>query len=164
MEGNLNAATQACRQILDIEPNHADASQLLKKLDAERHRAVPPDVTVAKSHHQRGQIAEAEKAYRAILQAEPKHPDAMYLLGVALLQQRRFEAVEQQLRLAISLQPNVAMLHYNRGLALQQLGRHQEALTSFDSALALKPDYDLALAQRNSILKIVPQIGVDRSL
>ncbi len=85
------------------------------------------------------------------------------ILGVALLQQRRFEAAEQ-LRLAIGLQPNVAMLHYNRGLALQQLGRHQEALTSFDSALALKPDYDLALAQRNSILKTIPHICVDRSL
>ncbi|MES2602488.1 MAG: GNAT family N-acetyltransferase [Pseudomonadota bacterium] len=163
-EGSLDAAAQACRQILDIDPNHADASQLLKKLDAERHREVPPDITVAKSHHQRGQIAEAEKAYRAILEAEPKHADAMYLLGIALLQQHKYEAAEQQLRLAIGLQPNVAMLHYNRGLALQQLGRHEDALTSFDSALALKPDYDLALAQRNSILKTAPHIGVDRSL
>ncbi|MFX8805451.1 tetratricopeptide repeat protein, partial [Acinetobacter baumannii] len=85
----------------------------------------------------------------------------MYLLGVALLQQHRFDAAEQQLKLAIGLQPNVAMLHYNRGLALQQLGRHQEALTSFDSALALRPDYDLALAQRNSILKSSPHTSVD---
>jgi len=163
-EGSLEGAAQACRQILDIEPDHADASRLLKKLDAERRRAVPANLTVARSFHQRGQIAEAEKVYRAILEAEPKHVDAMYLLGVALLQQHRFEAAEQQLRLAINLQPNVATLHYNRGIALQQLGRHQEALTSFNSAIALKPDYDLALAQRNSILKSAPHIGVDRSL
>ena len=163
-ESNLDDAARACRQILDADPDHSDASQLLKKLDAERHRAVPPDITVARSHHQRGQIAEAIKAYQAIIEAEPKHADAMYLLGVALLQQRKFEAAEQQLRLAIGLQPTVAMLHYNRGLALQQLGRHDEALTSFDTALTLKPDYDLALAQRNSILKTAPHIGVDRSL
>lgn len=163
-EGSFEGAAQACRQILDADPHHADASQLLKSLDAQRRRAVPANLTVAKGLHQRGQIAEAEKAYQAILKAEPKHADAMYLLGIALLQQHRYEAAEQQLRLAIGLQPNVAMLHYNRGLALQQLGRHQEALTSFDSALALKPDYDLALAQRNSILKTAPHIGLDRSL
>ena len=163
-EGSLEEAAQACRQILDADPNHSDAAQLLKNLDAERRRAVPANLNAAKGFHQRGQIAEAEKMYRAILQAEPKHVDATYLLGVALLQQHRFEAAEQQLRLAIGLQPHIAMLHYNRGLALQQLGRHQEALTSFNSAIALKPDYDLALAQRNSILKTTPHISLDQSL
>ncbi len=163
-DGRPDDAAQACRQILDIEPHHADASRLLKKLEANRRRAAPPDLTVARGFHQRGQIAEAEKAYRAILEAEPRHPDAIYLLGVALLQQGKFEAAEHQLKLAIGQQPNVAMLHYNRGLALQQLGRHEEALASFDSAIALKPDYDLALAQRNSILKAASHIGIDRSL
>ncbi|TKT72784.1 GNAT family N-acetyltransferase [Afipia massiliensis] len=162
-QGRLDDATKACRQILDIDPDHADASRLLKELDANR-RAVPADLAAAKGYHQRGQVVEAENVYRAILDAEPKHADAMYLLGVALLQQRRFEAAEHQLKLAIGLQPNVAMLHYNRGLALQQLGRHEEALTSFDSAIALKPDYDLALVQRNSILKTAPHIGINRSL
>ena len=163
-EGSLEGAAQACRQILDADPRHADAAQLLKSLDAERRRAVPANLATAKGFHQRGQIAEAERAYRAILEAEPKHADAMYLLGVALLQQHKYEAAEQQLRQAIGLQPAVAILHYNRGIALQQLGRHQEALSSFDSALALKPDYSLALAQRNSILKTAPHIGLDQSL
>ena len=163
-EGSLEGAAQACRQILDADPRHADAAQLLKSRDAERRRAVPANLATAKGFHQRGQIAEAERAYRAILEAEPKHADAMYLLGVALLQQHKYEAAEQQLRQAIGLQPAVAILHYNRGIALQQLGRHQEALSSFDSALALKPDYSLALAQRNSILKTAPHIGLDQSL
>ncbi|HEX7953032.1 MAG TPA: GNAT family N-acetyltransferase, partial [Burkholderiales bacterium] len=163
-DGHVDDAARACRQILDIDPHHTDASQLLKNLDTERRRAVPANLATAKGFHQRGQIAEAEKAYRAILEAEPKHADAAYLLGVILLQQRKFDAAEHQLRLAIGLQPNVAMLHYNRGLALQQLGRHEEALACFNSAIALKPDYDLALAQLNSILKAAPPIGIDRSL
>ncbi|CAN5214552.1 hypothetical protein BH10PSE11_BH10PSE11_11790 [soil metagenome] len=163
-EGNLEEAALACRQILDSHPDHADASQLLKQLDTSRRRAVPADLTVAKQFHQRGQIAEAEKVYRAIIEAEPKHADAIYLLGVVFLQQRKFEAAERQIRLAIGLQPNVAVLHYNRGLALQQLGRQQEALASFNSAIALKPDYDLAVAQRDSVLKTAPRVSVDRSL
>lgn len=163
-DGKPDDAAQACLQILDIDPNHADASRLLKSLDVELRRAGPASLNAAKDLHQRGQIAKAERVYRAILEADPKHTDATYLLGVALLQQRRFEAAEQQLGLAIVLQPNLATLYYNRGLALQQLGRNTEALASFDSAIALKPDYDLALVQRNSILKAAPHIGTDRSL
>jgi CelD/BcsL family acetyltransferase involved in cellulose biosynthesis len=163
-DGHPEDAARACRQILNIEPGHADASRLLKKFVSSRRHTAPADLATAKSFHQRGQIAEAEKIYRTILEANPKHADAAYLLGVIFLQQRKFEAAEHQLKLAIGLQPKVAMLHYNHGLALQQLGRQEEALASFDSAIALKPDYDLALAQRNSILKAAAPIGIDRSL
>jgi len=163
-DGDPGGATRACRQILDADPQYADAARLLKKLDAGQRRNVPTDLTTAKSLHQRGRIAEAEKAYRAILELEPKHPEVMYLLGVILLQQHRFEAAEHQIALAIGLQPAAPMLHYNRGVALQHLGRPKDALASFNSAIALKPDYDLALAQRNSILKAAPHIGVDLEL
>ncbi len=163
-EGNLAEAAATCRQILDSDPDHADASRLLAKLNADRPRTVPADLTAAKTFHQRGQITEAEKAYRAILEEDPKHIDATYLLGVIFLQQRKFEAAERQISMAINLQPNVATLHYNRGLALQHLGRHQDALASFNSAIALKPDYNLAVAQRDSVLNAAPRVSVDRGL
>lgn len=163
-DGDRDGAARACRQILEADPQHPDASRLLKTLSANRCATVPADLTTAKNLHQRGRIVEAESVYRAILEAQPNQVDAMYLLGVALLQQRKFEAAEHQIGLAIGLQPNIALLHYNRGVALQHLGRQEDALASFDSALALKPDYDLALAQRNSILTARPRVGIDRSL
>lgn len=163
-DGDPRGAARTCRQILESDPQHSDAMRLLKKLDAGPHRNVPTDLTIAKSLHQRGRIAEAEKAYRAILALEPKQAEAAYLLGVLLLQQHKFEAAERQIAKAIDLQPAAPMLHYNRGVALQHLGRAKDALASFNSAIALKPDYELALAQRNSILKTAPNIGVDRNL
>ena len=66
-------------------------------------------------------MAEAENAYRSILQADPNHFQAAYLLGVVLLQQRKFESAERQIGLAIRLQPNAAAPHYNRGVALTYL-------------------------------------------
>lgn len=163
-DGDVAGAARACSQILEADPQHADASQLLKKVDAGLRPSASANLTTAKILHQRGQIAEAEKAYRAILESEPKHAEAMYLLGVVLLQQHKFEAAERQIALAINLQPAAPTLHYNRGVALQQLGRAKDALASFNSAIALKPDYDLALAQRNSILKARPHVSVDRNL
>lgn len=163
-DGNLAGAAIACRQILEADQRHADASRLLKRLKGSPNRNTPIDLTTAKILHQRGRIAEAEKAYRAILESEPKHAEAAYLLGVLLLQQHRFEAAERQIARAIDLQPAAPMLHYNRGVALQHLGRAKDALASFNSAIALKPDYDLALAQRNSILKSTPHINLDLNL
>ena len=81
------------------------------------------------------------------------HVDAVDLLGIAFLQQKKFEAAEQQIGMAITMQPMAAAAHYNRGLALLYLERHKEALASFDSAIALNPNYDLAITQRENILK-----------
>jgi CelD/BcsL family acetyltransferase involved in cellulose biosynthesis/Tfp pilus assembly protein PilF len=163
-DGDLDGAARTCRQILEADPQQSVAARLLKKLGASQRRHVPADLTTAKSLHQRGRIAEAENAYRSILESEPKHAEAAYLLGVLLLQQHKFEAAERQIARAIDLQPAVPMLHYNRGVALRHLGRAKDALASFNSAIALKPDYDLALAQRNSILKAAPYINVDLNL
>ena len=74
------------------------------------------------------------------------------LLGVLLLKQRKYKSAERQIGQAIRIQPNVAASHYNRGLALMYLARGDEALASFNAAIALKPDYDLAITQRD-ILK-----------
>jgi tetratricopeptide (TPR) repeat protein len=152
-EGKLADAAQACRQILEVDPGHADARRLLKELEAEQQRRVPAGLIEAKGFHQRGQTSEAENAYRAILNADPNHVEAAYLLGVVFLQQRKFQSAERQIGRAIGLQPNIAAAHYNRGLALMYLNRREEALASFNSAIKLKPDYDLAITQRDNIVR-----------
>ena len=85
------------------------------------------------------------------------------VLGVIFLQQRKFQAAERQIGLAIGLQPKIAAAHYNRGVALMYLDRQEEALASFNSAIALKPDYDLAITQRDNISKATGRIRSDRS-
>jgi len=150
--GDLHDAEQACRQILAVDPHYADASGLLKELEAEQQHRVPASLIEAKGFHQRGQTSEAENAYRAILKADPNHVEAAYLLGVVFLQQRKFESAEQQIGRVIGLQPNIAAAHYNRGLALMYLNRREEALASFDAAIKLKPDYELAITQRDNIV------------
>lgn len=135
------------------DPRHADAARLLEEIEAGHRRSQPANLMQATALHQRGQIAEAENAYRAILKADPNQFDATYLLGVIFLQQHKFESAERQIGLAIRLQPNIAAPHYNRGVALTFLDRQEEALASFNAAIALKPDYDLAITQRNKIIE-----------
>jgi len=41
------------------------------------------------AHHQAGQLQDAERLYRAILQAQPNHPDANHNLGVLAVQMKK---------------------------------------------------------------------------
>jgi thioredoxin-like negative regulator of GroEL len=41
----------------------------------------PEALAVALQHHQAGRLAEAESIYRQILAVEPRHDDALHLLG-----------------------------------------------------------------------------------
>lgn len=44
------------------------------------------------SHHRAGRLQDAERIYRAILQAQPKHPDANHNLGLLASLAKQFSA------------------------------------------------------------------------
>lgn len=151
--GDLEGAARACRQILDADPDHAGALQLLQQLDTARRSRLPQDLNTAARLHHAGNLAEAEMMYREILDIEPGHFDVRYLLGVVYLQQRRYEDAERQLSQAIAIRPDVPAAHYNRGLALVKLDRIEEGLASLDGCIGLEPGHAQALALRDTVLK-----------
>ena len=102
--------------------------------------------------HQAGQLAKAARLYREILNADPRHFRALYLLGFVHFQLGDFAQAEQMIGAAIAIDPEVPDAHYNRGCALQQLKRHADALLCFDRAVALQPRYEEALINRGVTL------------
>lgn len=151
--GNLDGAVRACRQILSADRSHSGARQLLEQLDAARRALLPQTLSVAARLHQAGNLAEAEKIYREILDVEPRHFDVRYLLGVIFLQQRRYGEAEQQINQAIEIRPDVPAGHYNRGLALAKLDRIEDALASLDNCIELEPSHSQALALRAALAR-----------
>ncbi len=103
--------------------------------------------------HKAGELVKAEALYKAILQAEPEHFDALHMLGVVHLQTGRKEEALRLIDLAVTINPQAPIAFNNRGNALQSLDRYQDALASYDKALALKSDYDEALKNRADVLK-----------
>ena len=53
---------------------------------------------------------------------------------------------------ALGQQPDAETLWFQQGLALEQLGRYAQALTSYEQAVALVEDYSLALAHQCAVL------------
>jgi tetratricopeptide (TPR) repeat protein len=91
--------------------------------------------------HARGDLAEAERCYRAALALAPEHPTALHYLGVVLYQHRRLDEALPLLDRAVALVPGEPEFHNNRGLALTAAMRNVDAIAAFRRAIEIKPDH-----------------------
>jgi tetratricopeptide (TPR) repeat protein len=90
--------------------------------------------------HQSGNLAGAGTLYRQILRADPRHADALHLIGVIAYQTGNNVKAVEYIRKAITVNPQVSFYHNNLGNALQNLGVSDEAIKSFKEAIRLKDD------------------------
>jgi predicted O-linked N-acetylglucosamine transferase (SPINDLY family) len=95
----------------------------------------------AMRHHEAGRLVDAERMYEEILQADPRHADALHLLGVLAHQTGRHDRAADLIGKAIIENARVPAFHNNLGNARKAQGRLEEADTSYRCALALKPEY-----------------------
>jgi Flp pilus assembly protein TadD len=98
------------------------------------------DFAAAKTQHQTGNLAEAERLYRAVLDQDVGHAHAWYLLGVARWQQGDGVEAEQCLRQALERRPSWPAAHNHLGLVLARQKRWVEAALHFREAMRLQPD------------------------
>jgi len=101
-----------------------------------------PDALTARGMqaHQRGDLAAAERDYRAALAMAPEHPAALHYFGVIHYQRNRFDDALPLLERAAALVPEEPEFHNNLGLTLAAADRTDEAIAQFRQALARKPD------------------------
>ena len=91
---------------------------------------------LAAQYHQYGNVAEAESLYRQIIQADPRHADALNNLGVLLLNQGRLDDAVECFRQSVASNPGQADAHSNLGVALKDQGKVADAIRCFHQALA----------------------------
>ena len=106
---------------------------------------------------QRGQLGQAEKKLKAVLQADPGDFAARHLLGIVLLQAGQALRALEQIERAIEINPGVAIAHYNRGNAQSALQQPAAAVASYDRAIALRPEMAEAHFNRGNALRALGQ-------
>ncbi len=92
-------------------------------------------------HHQAGQLNEAERLYRQVLSAVPRHADALHFQGLLAHQTGRHELAVELMDKAIAQNGRVPAFHHNRGVVLSEQGKHAEAVASFRRAVARNPQF-----------------------
>lgn len=107
----------------------------------------PQALEIAMQHHQAGRLAEAEALYRRILVAEPRHAEALHLLGVIAHGTGHLDAAIELMRQAIDAAPGTALYHNNLANALKDRGDFDGASQAYRRAIELRPD--LAMAHNN---------------
>lgn len=88
---------------------------------------------------QQGKLAEAEKTWRQITQANPHDAAAFASLGLVLSKQGKYEQAVSAYREAIAVDPKLPGLHLNWGLAEFKQEHFEAAIAPLSAALAADP-------------------------
>jgi protein O-GlcNAc transferase len=106
----------------------------------------------ARAHHDAGRLQDAEDSYRRIVEAVPGDIQARHMIGVLQLQLDRPADALKMLEPLLLQASRHADIRTHHGLALQLMGRGDEALAEFDRALSMNPDNALTLLYRGNLL------------
>ena len=107
--------------------------------------------------HHRGELGKAQTIYEEILKVQPRHGDALNLLGVIAMENQDPKKAVDLIGRAAAIYPDSAAIYSNHGNALKELGQFQAAIASYDKAIALQPDLAEAYFNRATALSELQQ-------
>lgn len=155
--GALDLAESLYREIIRIDPQHADALHLLGVAAHQKtnhksavefiRRAIAINSSTALYHsnlgacyRKLGQFEDACASFREAIRISPRFAGAHYNLGLVLQAKGEFDEAIGSYRAAIQLEPDFLDAWNNLGNTLLAVGRIQEAIDSYRSILELAPD------------------------
>src|SRR5215470_16144991 len=100
-----------------------------------------------------GRLAEAKRIARRILADQPKHGQALHLLGVALSQQGNHTEALRYIDAAMQIEGQSSSIYNSRGNVFAALQRYDEAVANYDKAIALKSDFAEPFCNRGGALQ-----------
>jgi tetratricopeptide (TPR) repeat protein len=102
--------------------------------------------------HQQGRLDAAARLYDAVIQAVPRHHDALHMRGVAALQQGQAEEGIALVRKALKLNPKFPAAWNSLGNGLREARQLVRAVEAFDKAVAQQPSFAEAYSNRGNAL------------
>jgi len=193
------AAAESFDRAIEINPNYADAwrgraDALFNQEATDNLLTLPVPVPGNSLSNQRPVVIErphpiilsvpyperterALDSYNRAIEIDPKHANAWYGRGNALLRLGRPEAAIASYSQALQLNPSYERAWYGLGNAQFRLGRTEESLASYDRATEINPKYtdvwynrgiallkleryEDALASANRAIELNPEMGV----
>jgi tetratricopeptide (TPR) repeat protein len=116
-------------------------------------RSVRDRLEAAMVAHQGGDLAGAISGYSGVLESDPRQPDALHYLGVALAQQGSLAEAVTFLGQALDLRPDDPEILRNLAGVLFRQGESLSALQHIDRSLQLDAGNSAALITRGAVLR-----------
>lgn len=157
MLGDIDAAAECSRRVLELDPDHSDALVNLGNVAAFQER-----YSEAIDHYRRalkanpghagalgnlghalsciGQYEEAIECYQACIRLNPDLFAVYFRLGNIRMMEEEYEKAVNNYKQAVRLNPKEASLWINMGIAQSRLRNSDEAVASFHEALRLQPE------------------------
>jgi len=100
-----------------------------------------------------GLVAQAEAALKQLLQRQPQHADALQMSAMLRMKRADWAGALDSLEQVLTISGAVPATLNNLGIALRELGRHDEAIAAFDKALSMQPGYAAAWINKGNSLR-----------
>jgi predicted O-linked N-acetylglucosamine transferase (SPINDLY family) len=157
-DGNIQQAEVLYRQIIQEDPDNADALHLLGLIAYQKgesrvaveliEKAIAINDSSAMYHSNLGNVQKeigevyvAIEHYEKALSLKPDFPEALNNIGLVFKEQGRHEEAIEHYKKAIGLKADYAEAHDNLGRAFQDLARLDDALECYRKAISLKSDF-----------------------
>jgi len=118
---------------------HAEAIGHLNRIVASDPEDYSAWTELGSVHHNRGDFAEAEKAYERALKLSPSFARALLNYGKLRMAERRYDQAVDLLARSAELKPDVAEAHLLLGEAYLQLKKGSRAVAPLNEAIRLDP-------------------------
>ncbi len=158
LSGRLRDAEALYRQILAVQPGHAEARHYLgviahqvgrhelavdyirQSLALEQNNAAAY-TNLGEAYRMLGRIDEAKESFHRALQLDPRDAKSWSNLGNTLMAQGLFHEAIDAYRQSLQIQPDFVEAHNNIGNALSELGKAEEALAAYRRAIEIQPGF-----------------------
>ncbi|CAN7377491.1 tetratricopeptide repeat protein [Pseudoduganella sp. LjRoot289] len=109
--------------------------------------------------HREGKPRLAAQHYTAILEIDPKHPDALHYMGVAQHQLGNHDGAVNLISRALEVAPDYVDARNNLGNVQKEMGRNADAEQSYRAVIAARPDFALAHNNLGVVLRAQDKLG-----
>jgi tetratricopeptide (TPR) repeat protein len=98
-------------------------------------------LAAAAQHQEAGRLQQAEHILRQVLQAQPRQPFALHLLGIVAHMAGNSDMAVKLISEAISIDDRIPLFHANKGEICRRMGRLEDAVTHGRKAVSLDPGF-----------------------
>lgn len=166
--GQVEQAGAVYREILEADPNHAEATHLLGVCAFQTGRTADAETLIRKgialgaaasAHNNLGEVLraaarpqEALAEYQRSIELQPVNPDAFCNLAGLLLAAGQVQQALACVRQSLVQNPQSPNAHFVHGSILAATNALDEAISAFDNAIRLQPSHLAAMSALGAVL------------